>query len=224
MWLSRAGPQNSPLRPLPSPPASDPPVSPSATSPLISAARMRRASITSISITSIFFFSASYWVCKEAVMCYAAPPPHSVPPTPLNHTDHSHKLTQGRQGCWAGGKDATCPRGSGQALACMAAASLALPSPAAPSSPSQPGASLRSLRPAAGRRTLLCYVHPSAPMSALRSGVGGGSHHPLNRLPHSAGTLVVVVGGPPGLGTLQRGSVCLVPGITHSPGSPAGHC
>ena len=100
MWLSRAGPQNLPLRPLPSPPASDPPVSPSATSPLISAARMRRASITSISITSIFFFSASYWVCREAVMCCAAPTPHSVLPVPLNHTDHSHKLTQGRQGCW----------------------------------------------------------------------------------------------------------------------------
>lgn len=106
MWLPRAGPQNSPLRPRPGPPASDSPVSPSASSPLISAARMRRASITSISITSIFFFSASCWVCREVVMCCAAPPPHSVPPVPLNHTDHGHKLTQG---CWAAGLVAKMP-------------------------------------------------------------------------------------------------------------------
>lgn len=166
-----------PLRPWPSPPASDPPVSPSATSPLISAARMRRASITSISITSIFFFSASYWVCREVVMCRAAPPPHSTARAPEPHRPWSQAY-QGRQGCWAGGKDAMCLRGTRRALARVAATSSALPSPAAPSSPSQPGASPRSLHPAAGRRTLLCYVHPSAPMSALRSD-GGGSHHPL---------------------------------------------
>lgn len=56
---------------------------------------------------------------------------------------------------------------------------LALPSPAAPSSPSRLGASLRSPRPAAGRRTLLCFVHQSAPMSALRSGVGGRASPPV---------------------------------------------
>ena len=110
----------------------------------------------------------------------------------------------GLSGCWAGGQDATCLRGSRRALACVAAPSLALPSPAAPSSPSQPGASPRSLRPAAGRQTLLCYVHPSAPMSALRSD-GGGSHHPLNQLPHSAKQWWGMAGRPPGTDTLQRG-------------------
>lgn len=191
-----------PLRPWPSPPASDPPVSPSATSPLISAARMRRASITSISITSIFFFSASYWVCREVVMCRAAPPPHSTARAPEPHRPWSQAY-QGRQGCWAGGKDAMCLRGTRRALARVAATSSALPSPAAPSSPSQPGASPRSLRPAAGRRTLLCYVHPSAPMSALRSD-GGGSHHPLTAS-LSWNSCGGVAGGPPGPGTLQRG-------------------
>lgn len=53
------------------------------------------------------------------------------------------------------------------------------PSPAAPSSPSRLGAALLSPRPAAGRRTLLCYVHLSAPMSALRSGVAGRELPPV---------------------------------------------
>lgn len=30
---------------------------------------------------------------------------------PLNHTVYGHMLTQGRWGCWASGKDATCPLG-----------------------------------------------------------------------------------------------------------------
>lgn len=89
---------------------------------------------------------------------------------------------------------------------------MVLPLPAAPSSPSQPGASQRSPRPAAGRRTLPCYVHPSAPMSALRSVVGGGSRHQLNCLPHSAGT---AVGGLLGWAPCGGGPVCLVLGGTH---------
>ena len=117
--------------------------------------------------------SASYWVCREVLMCRAAPPLTQYRPRPRT-TQTTVTSLPGQTGCWAGGKGATCLRGSRRALPCVAVTSSALPSPAAPSSPSQPGASPRSLRPAAGRRTLLCYVHPSAPMSALRSD-GGGS-------------------------------------------------
>ena len=101
-------------------------------------------------------------------MCRAAPPLTQYRPRPRT-TQTTVTSLPGQTGCWAGGKGATCLRGSRRALPCVAVTSSALPSPAALSSPSQPGASPRSLRPAAGRRTLLCYVHPSAPMSALRS-------------------------------------------------------
>lgn len=137
-------------------------------------------------------------------------------PTPRTTQTMLTCLPRADRDAGLGVKTPTVFGGSQWALWCgshqPAVLTQALPSPAIPSSPSQPGASLLSPRPAAGRQTLLCYAHLSAPMSAPRSGVGGRESPPIE-VPASLSQNTW--GTCRGCVSLQPCPVGVVPGVTH---------
>lgn len=139
MWLLGVGPQNSPLRPgqvlrpltdLCHHPASS-----------VDLSCPDETGLHHLHLHPPHFLLQCLHRCwvTEVVMCCTAHPSLSNARAPEPHRPRSQAYP-GLLGCWAGGQDATC-LGADRALACVAATSSALPSPAAPSSPSQPGAS-----------------------------------------------------------------------------------